>query len=318
MPRADSGALLPKDCIVTEEGLYFAVVLHGIAGQPVHCSLRYARTQDGPPSKLDTGQAFEFLRKSHPQFIAHSKYLDAETTLIPRDHIAGVYKPGRSLNRIEQTCGNDKLKQTAAAAIEIFVRNGIRPDVLGVTGSLMLDFHNAESDIDIVIYDPDAFRLARGIIREPADENEIKPLDEATWRETHNRRDCALDFDDYKKHEVRKYNKFILNGTKIDISYVPLRDDRVNKPPVKKLGPATIRCKVIDDSRAFGYPACYTINNWKIQHIRCYTATYTGQAFAGEYIEASGMVECDAEGRRYMVIGTSREAPGEYIKVIGL
>ena len=86
------------------------------------------------------------------------------------------------------------------------------------------------------------------------------------------------------------------------------------KTPLRKLGLTTIKAKVTDDSGAFDYPASYIIDDDDIERVLCYTATYTGQAFKGEVIEAAGMVECDAEGRRYMVVGTSREAPDEYIK----
>jgi len=318
MPRANTDILLPKDYITTEEGLYFAVVLHEIPGRPVHCSLRYVHTQDCPPSKLDTGRAFEFLRKKHPQFIARSEYLGTDTIMVSHEHIADVYKPGEALERIERSGDHDKLKQTAVDAAKLLVQNGIRHEVIGITGSLMLDFHDSGSDIDIVIYNSDAFRHARDVIRESMNGDDIRPLDEVAWRETHNRRSCALNLDDYKKHEIRKYNKFILHGTKIDISYIPLRDDRTYKPPVEKLGRRTIKGKVVDDTRAFDYPACYIIDNREIAQIQCYTATYTGQAFVGEYIEAAGVLECDREGEQYLVIGTSREASGEYIKVPGL
>ncbi|MEX2523635.1 MAG: hypothetical protein WD750_01640 [Gammaproteobacteria bacterium] len=307
---------MPKDYITTEEGLYFAVVLHGIAGWSVHCSLRYVLMQDGSPLKVGTDQAIEFLQKNHSHFIAYSELLDAEAVLVPTEKITTVYKPGAALKQIEHSSSGDKLKQTAAACIEIFVRNGIRRNVFGITGSLLLDFHNAGSDIDMVFYDSEAFRMARDIIRKSA--NGTRLLDDAEWLDAYRRRGCMMDFNEYKKHEIRKYNKFMLYGTKIDISYVPLQKDQEYKPPVNKLGPSTIRGKVTDDSRVFDYPARYITDNPEIRQIYCYTATYTGQAFAGEYIEASGMLERDAEGRQYLVIGTSREAPGEYIRVIGL
>jgi predicted nucleotidyltransferase len=47
-----------------------------------------------------------------------------------------------------------------------------------------------------------------------------------------------------------------------------------------------------------------------------FTATYTGQAVNGELIEIAGVVEQNAHGVKRIVIGSSREAHGEYIKVI--
>jgi uncharacterized protein len=46
-----------------------------------------------------------------------------------------------------------------------------------------------------------------------------------------------------------------------------------------------------------------------------FTPTYAGQAAAGEMIEASGWLEADTKGTLRLVVGTSRESPGEWIRV---
>lgn len=307
-------ALLPKDYIVADEGLYFAVVLAAAAGRPVHCSLRYVYHPGDRPRKLDTLQAKELLASSYPRFLGFSDYLGDGAIMVPAEDIARIYKPREALQRIEMTCDGDGLKQTAVRVVEHLGRNNIDRAVLGITGSLMLDFHNDKSDIDVVIYDPVKFQETRRVIREAMATGIFNALDETMWLATYKRRGCALDFNTYLKHEKRKYNKFMLGETKIDVNYVPQDMREEFKTPLRKLGLATIKAKVTDDSGAFDYPASYIIDDDDIERVLCYTATYTGQAFKGEVIEAAGMVECDAEGRRYMVVGTSREAPDEYIK----
>jgi len=47
-----------------------------------------------------------------------------------------------------------------------------------------------------------------------------------------------------------------------------------------------------------------------------FTQTYAGQAWPGEVVEVAGVVEETGSNRRRIVVGSSREAPGEYIKVI--
>ena len=188
---------------------------------------------------------------------------------------------------------------------------------MGITGSLLLDFAHADSDVDLVIYDADAFRRTRGVVRESLGAAELQPIDTEPWRRIHARRGCALDFEEYLRQERRKYNKFMLDGVRIDLSYVPAGNRvRLYEPPIRKLGPATIEAVVVDDTGVFDYPARYIIDADRTGTILCFTATYAGQAFRGERIEASGMMEEDAAGNTYMVIGTSREAPGEYLKVI--
>jgi predicted nucleotidyltransferase len=309
-------ALLPKDYIVADEGLYFAVVLAAAAGQLVHCALRYVSRPGGRPRKLNTPQAHELLASNYPRFIGYSDILGAGAIMVPAEDITRVYRPREALQQIAKTYDDDGLKQTAIRVVEQLVKNGIDPGILGITGSLRLGFHNEKSDIDFVVYDPVEFQEARRVIRESIGTGVFNALDQAMWLETYKRRGCALDFNTYLKHEKRKHNKFMLAGTKVDIGFVPQDIREEYKPPIRKLGPETITARVIDDSRVFDYPATYIIDNDTINRILCYTATYIGQAFRDETIEAAGMVECDAEGRRYLVVGTSREAPDEYIKVL--
>jgi predicted nucleotidyltransferase len=47
-----------------------------------------------------------------------------------------------------------------------------------------------------------------------------------------------------------------------------------------------------------------------------YTATYTGQVKFGERVEISGLLERSSSGDQRVMVGSSREAEGQYIKVI--
>jgi predicted nucleotidyltransferase len=49
-----------------------------------------------------------------------------------------------------------------------------------------------------------------------------------------------------------------------------------------------------------------------ISRILSFTHTYTGQAFVGELIEAQGVVEQHGD-EQWLVVGTTREAKGEFI-----
>jgi predicted nucleotidyltransferase len=135
------------------------------------------------------------------------------------------------------------------------------------------------------------------------------------WREAYQRRGCSLTFAEYVWHERRKLNKFAYGGTKVDISCVA-------GPPSyaqargRKLDRRIIQAIVTNDRDAFDYPARYGIEHPEISDILCYNPTFTGQARAGELVEAAGWEEETCGGRRRLVVGTSREAAGEYLKVL--
>ena len=50
----------------------------------------------------------------------------------------------------------------------------------------------------------------------------------------------------------------------------------------------------------------------EISRVLSFTHTYSGQALAGEVIEARGVVERHGD-ERWLIVGTTREAKGEYI-----
>lgn len=71
-----------------------------------------------------------------------------------------------------------------------------------------------------------------------------------------------------------------------------------------------------EDTFAFDSPARYGIDHPDVSEIVCCTPTYVGQARRGEVIQAAGWLEETSRGTRRLIVGTSREAPGEYVRVL--
>jgi hypothetical protein len=74
-----------------------------------------------------------------------------------------------------------------------------------------------------------------------------------------------------------------------------------------------IEAEVTNADFAFDSPAYYKIRHSEIDHVISYTHTYSGQALPTEIIEASGIVE-EVGNMKRLVVGTSREPKGEWIK----
>jgi hypothetical protein len=74
---------------------------------------------------------------------------------------------------------------------------------------------------------------------------------------------------------------------------------------------------VTDAALAFDSPSVYKVErgNSRIKEVLSYTHTYAGQALEGEKIEVCGFLEEARDGRCRVIVGTTREARGEYIKV---
>jgi predicted nucleotidyltransferase len=308
---------LPKDFIETTSGLIFAVVAY--APEPdgqVACFLRYIK-QDGSWGKVSTMQANTLLAEKHPNYYHYADAIEAYYHAVPVADIVRHYQPKQALlTRLaaaSETEHDIKLQQL----ISILEQYGADRLFLGLTGSMLIGQEQASSDIDLVVYGRENFRQARGSVQAALLAGVLAPLDEAAMRDNYNRRAGELDFDDFSWHDSRKYNKAMVAGTKFDIGMVCLPSEvAYDLSSYQKQTPRVFQTTIEDASQAFDYPARYQVADSDTPEVLVFTHSYVGQAEKGERVEISGVVERNAQGHSRLIVGSSREAAGEYIKVI--
>jgi uncharacterized protein len=305
---------LPKDFIETAEGLIFAVVAADKEQQRILSFLRYQRSDTGF-RKFSTPEANELLGKSYPDYLYYSKIRDAKLHGVAEDRVVRHHRPRRRLQEIYASDSCDGMESKLKHLIQQFEQHGLDSGEIGVTGSLLIGAHNDRSDIDLVFYRREAFFNARKIVKMLLDDNKLHPLDDALWLDAYARRGCSLTFEEYLWHEARKYNKAAIRQTKFDISLLA-QDQGLDLFRYSKQGKHRLLCRVTDDRHSYDYPARFTLDHPEISEVVSYTATYTGQARKGETVEIHGQLEISAVGHRRIIIGTDREASGEYIKVL--
>ncbi len=312
----------PKDFIETAEGLCFAVVQHGVETcgnqEKVLCFLRYIKRQDSENRswhKVSTESANAYLERHFPQYLYHSPVLDASLHGVGTGLITRHHRPRLRLQQIMASRQRDPVEQDLFDLCRLYQDNGLDLSLVGVTGSVLIGVQQSASDIDLVLYDRTLFHKARLLTQKLIECKQLSELEEQGWHESYARRSCALSLASYVWHERRKYNKALVNGRKFDLNLVvePL-DDNITQ--YKKCGAIVLQRKVTDDFYGFDYPALFTIDDKAVGSVVCFTATYTGQAVTGEMVEIAGLVEQAEDGRKRIVVGSSREAPGEFIKVV--
>ncbi len=313
----------PRDYLRTKQGLMFAVVCADPidTGFIVSC-LRYIPTSQGL-SKVSTDDANQYLKTNYPQYLYYSKHLDTVVHAVPGEEIQQHYQPIERLKQLNSQSADD-LETLAAQVSAYFISQGLDADVLGVSGSILISAHGPTSDIDLVVYGRENFFKARKSLQrlfnyKPANnnkkpQNHIQPLSHQQWQETWQRRGCDLSLEDYIWHEQRKFNKASINGVKFDLSMIESSSN--HHQTYRKQGMVSLKAVITDDSRAYDYPTSYLIDHPEIPQILSYSATYAGQACYGESIEARGIVEKSSSGHCRLLIGDSREATGQYLKVV--
>jgi predicted nucleotidyltransferase len=301
-----------KDFIETAENLIFAVVVDGVEQHKVLCFLRYVRESTGL-KKYPTDKANAFLQQHYPDYLHYSPVLDAKLHAVPVERIINHHQPKQRLQRLLHSTPSDEVEQDLIDLCQLLQKHGADLSQCGITGSLLIGAQQHSSDIDLVCYERGVFQHCRKQVRELIAENALQSLHEQDWQASYQRRDCDLDFADYVWHEQRKFNKALINGRKFDLSLI----NPSHAPSHShKYGAMTLQAQVIDDTAAFDYPAEFKLKHPDIASVVSFTATYTGQAITGETVEVSGLVEQNSDGIKRIVVGSNREAHGEYIKVI--
>ena len=302
-----------KDFIETADGLMFAVVADGMENGKVLCFLRYVQQPTGW-QKVATAEANALLKTQYPDYLHYSPILDAHLHALSQNQILRHYHPKARLQDILQNPEGD-IEQDLQALCGLFLAHGVDLAQMGVTGSILLKLQKPSSDIDLVCYDRAVFQQCRAMTAKLIATGQLQSLHELDWQTSYQRRGCALSYLDYVWHEQRKFNKALINGRKFDLSFI-------NPPTLtpsthyQKEGYIKVRCRVLDDSLSFDYPAEYQLDHKHFQTVVCFTATYFGQAMKGELVEISALIEADECGFKRLVVGSSREADNEYIRVI--
>lgn len=302
-----------KDFIEAQGELLFAVVESGMEAGKVLCFLRYAKI-NGCWQKLSTHQADRYLADYFPHYLYYSSAKDVALHAVCETAIIKHHQPRQRLQILMRQPSNNVVEEDFKKLLKHFIEYGLDSTQIGVTGSLLPGVQNDDSDIDLVFYDRQHFHFARDLVKQLIHEQHITALDDSTWESSYRRRSCHIDLAEYVWHEQRKFNKALINGRKFDISLaIHMRLSDLN---YRKKGLVTIQAKVIDDTHAFDSPAVFGVEAGPIDEILCFTATYVGQAGKGEWIEVSGTLEASSCGHQRIVVGSSREAPGEFIRVI--
>lgn len=293
-----------RDFIGDPDGWLYAVSTYD-NDDKVGCVLRYVPDPDGERinhngrryKKFDFEDAYAFIKRHKPQ------YSDL-VQRVPVHDIKTVLKPDREISRIA-ACHPRVQK-----LLDLF---RLPQGSVGCTGSLLCGLENDQSDIDLVVYGRDWF-IAQRMVRQGILDGHVEGLSEDMWRKVYEKRKPEIPYDQFVLHELRKWNRGQIDGTYFDILYTRSYDEIKTAPAGKGtiLGRTVIEAEVTDASLAFDSPAVYEVEHDSVSRVVSFTHTYSGQALAGETIEACGISEQHGD-ERWLVVGTTREARGEYI-----
>lgn len=293
-----------RDFIEDKDGWLYAVSTYDNV-ESVGCVLRYVPDPNGERihasgrryTKYDFEEAYALIAEKKPQYagLLHR---------VPHTDVMRVLRPDREIGRIARDYPR------VQKLLDLF---HLPAGTVGCTGSLLCGLGNESSDIDMVVYGKHWF-AAQKLVEQGIRDKKVEGLSSDMWRRVYEKRKPEIAYDQFVLHEERKWNRGQIEGTYFDILYTRSYDEIISAPSAKGLvlGKMTLEAKVKDASLAFDNPAIYEVEHESVSRVLSFTHTYSGQALAGETIEACGVLEQHGS-RQWLIIGTTREARGEYI-----
>jgi hypothetical protein len=298
-----------RDFIEDEDGWLYAVSAYDNRDR-VGCLLRYVPDTSGDRvnaegerfRKVDFAESYDLIGKKKPE------YLDL-LHRVPIKDVRKVYKPEIEISHI--TARDHRI----STLVSLF---NLPHGTIGCTGSFLCGLETRASDIDLVVYGRQWFH-AQELLRYATLKGKLPAIDEGTWKKIYAKRNPELSFGEFLLHEKRKWNRGQIGGTYFDLLYT--RSYKALHPiPSERgevLGTDTIEARVRDAHLSHDNPAVYEVDHADVSRVLSFTHTYSGQALEGERIEARGT--CERHGEEiWLVVGTTREARGEYIRSLTL
>ncbi len=332
----------PRDFLYTKDDMFFATTSYFHPEDRIISFLRYIPDPEGERSKnnnryskVDSKQAYHYLKQKFPDYLFYCQVTNVEMMGVPLHKINEIMRPEKRLKEIMDYPSDEKLLKKVVKIAETFHDHAKIPyGKMGISGSILPGLYDPDnSDIDFVIFGLDNHRKAMNAFAELKDNGIFESISEDHWKKLYEKRikDSSLSYDEFRWYEERKNNRGIIDGTLFDILATRDWNEITGKYGDKKfepLGNAVMECRVSDATAAFDTPAIYEVEDVKIiegpevdvDEIASFTHTYAGQAREGEEIIAKGKLEKVIGNKiRYrLVVGTTRESLGEYIKLQGV
>ena len=320
------------DFLETDDNLFFDV--KGIVHPPdrVIAYLRYVPDEKGDRTRLGVRyrriyglrEREAFLRKNAPIYRYFDPVAHRRLQGVPLEKVEILHEPKNKVQQLSTKKSLDSMEKDAIELVNILKSaTGLPSMRFGISGSLLVDLHNENSDIDLIVY---GLRESRRVL-EALQGSECNMLleryDKAGIRRLYEARSMrnAMSFSAFLMHEKRKFleGRFrtrdyfircIKDWSDVEEEY----GDRYYHP----LGSSTICADVDDDSENILTPCVYKVTRAKVlsgkktavpRQVVSFRGRFCEQAFQGERVEARGTLERVVDGSEEwhrILIGESR------------
>jgi 2-amino-4-hydroxy-6-hydroxymethyldihydropteridine diphosphokinase len=301
----------------TQDGLFFSV--KGAEHPPDRwiAVLRYAPDPQG--NRIKNGVSYRrlysfsdqeiFLDANGPQYLAYDPFFQTILQSVPKSLVRRIHDPRLRLQELMHSPDSIPIEKDAAAFAALLKREaGVPWHSLGISGSLLIGLDTDSSDLDISVFgEQNCYQVYRALLRLLDDRScdELDRLDKQGMDQLFEDRsaDTQMDAEEFFRLERRKVNQGQFRNRVYFIRFIKEAHEagvRYGQLHYTQLGRAKITATVTDDREAIFTPCRYILSDVQDQEGRVLTdlaeivsfrARFCEQARAGEFVEASGMLE---------------------------
>jgi predicted nucleotidyltransferase len=278
--------------------------------------IRYFPSDDGKRKKGGTAfgkvyslsKRYALLKKRFPRYLVYDPVFDETLCEVPIREIKKVYKPREKLKELRGLKKLDSLERRALQLAELLKDEANIPwESIGISGSIMVGLHTADSDIDPIVYGSQDCRKVHLALEKMfrSGHEQIEPYSRENLETLFDFRskDTDMGFEDFVRTESRKVSQGKFQETDYFLRFVKdwsEVDEEYGEVQYRNVGYARIEATVTDDSEAIFTPCKYTVENAKviegsvlqpIVEIASFRGRFCEQAKQGETIVAQGKVE---------------------------
>jgi predicted nucleotidyltransferase len=187
------------------------------------------------------------FRKNFSDYLYYCYLRNKELITAPLDRIEQVFVPKDRLKALAAVEKPDTLQQMALDLIHLMSdESGVGLEDFGIHGSIALNMHAPESDIDFVVYGSDNFRLVEEAIAKLVNAGRLSYI-------ISNRLDAARKFQGRYNGKIFMYNA-TRKPEEVTTWYGMQRFSSID--------PVRFQCTVTDDSETMFRPATYKIADY--------------------------------------------------------
>ncbi len=257
----------------------------------------------------------EAFRKNFPNYLFYDQTRSKELITAPLDKIEQVFVPKDRLVWLQNLKKPDELQKLAVEIVDLIHKeSGVPYADLGIHGSIALEMHAPESDIDFVVYGTENFRKVEQTLQILANQGTVSYI-------AGNRIEAARRFVGKYKGKIWMYNATKkpeeIKGKFGDYTYTPL-------------APVRFFATVCGDTETMYRPANYKITNYQPMdaqseldidkipiQVTSNIGCYRNVARAGQQIKVAGTLEKTQSTRDgsvfYQVVVGTATSEEEYI-----